>query len=89
MKIYFYISGHGFGHISRSGNIIKRLLQSEFIEEIHLVSTRISFLGFTHTKLKTRDLKLDVGVSQKNSLSIDLQTTKEELKDFEKTKTNF
>lgn len=87
MKLYFYISGHGFGHISRSGNIIKRLLAAEFIEEIHLVSTRISFLDFTHPKLKTRDLKLDVGVSQKNSLSIDLQTTKEELQDFEKNKT--
>ncbi|MBM9547949.1 glycosyl transferase [Leptospira sp. 201903074] len=86
MKIYFYISGHGFGHISRSGNIIKRLLTVEFIEEIHLVSTRISFLDFTHPKLKTRNLKLDVGVSQKNSLSIDLQTTKEELQDFEKNK---
>ncbi|TGM81354.1 glycosyl transferase [Leptospira mtsangambouensis] len=87
MKLYFYISGHGFGHISRSGNIIKRLLEEEFIEEIHLVSTRISFLDFSHPKLKTRNLKLDVGVSQKNSLSIDLQTTKDELIDFEKKKT--
>lgn len=87
MKLYFYISGHGFGHISRSGNIIKRLLKEEFIEEIHLVSPRISFLDFTHPKLTTRNLKLDVGVSQKNSLSIDLQTTKEELIDFEKKKT--
>ncbi|XDD55174.1 glycosyl transferase [Leptospira sp. WS4.C2] len=86
MKIYFYISGHGFGHISRSGNIIKRLLAAEFIDEIHLISTRITFLDFTHPKLKTRNLKLDVGVSQKNSLSIDLQTTKEELQDFEKNK---
>lgn len=86
MKIYFYISGHGFGHISRSGNIIKRLLNAEFIEEIHLVSTRLTFLDFTHPKLKTRNLKLDVGVSQKNSLSIDLETTKGELQDFEKNK---
>lgn len=86
MKIYFYISGHGFGHISRSGNIIKRLLAAEFIDEIHLISTRITFLDFTHPKLKTRNLKLDVGVSQKNSLSIDIQTTKEELQDFEKNK---
>lgn len=86
MKIYFYISGHGFGHISRSGNIIKRLLAAEFIDEIHLISTRIPFLDFTHPKLKTRNLKLDVGVSQKNSLSIDIQTTKEELQDFEKNK---
>ncbi|TGK97059.1 glycosyl transferase [Leptospira brenneri] len=87
MKLYFYISGHGFGHISRSGNIIQRLLKENFIEEIHLVSTRISFLDFTHPKLKLRNLKLDVGVSQKNSLSIDLQTTKAELIDFEKKKT--
>ncbi|TGK87495.1 glycosyl transferase [Leptospira noumeaensis] len=86
MKLYFYISGHGFGHISRSGNIIRRLLKEDFIEEIHLVSPRISFLEFTHPKLITKNLKLDVGVSQKNSLSIDLQTTKEELIDFEKNK---
>jgi hypothetical protein len=88
MKIYYSISGHGFGHISRSGNIIKRLLDEDFIEEIHLVSTRIAFIDFQHPKLKLRSLKLDVGISQKDSLSIDLQATKEELIQFEKTKSS-
>lgn len=88
MKIYYYISGHGFGHISRSGNIIKRLLSEDFIEEIHLVSTRISFIDFQHPKLKLKPLKLDVGISQKDSLSIDLDSTKNELLQFEKTKSS-
>ncbi|TGL18187.1 glycosyl transferase [Leptospira levettii] len=86
MKLYFYISGHGFGHISRSGNIIKRLLNEDFVEEIHLVSTRISFIDYEHPKLKLRSLKLDVGISQKDSLSIDIESTKEELIQFEKSK---
>lgn len=88
MKLYYYISGHGFGHISRSGNIINRLLSEDFIEEIHLVSTRISFIDFHHPKLKLRSLKLDVGISQKDSLSIDMETTKEELVQFEKDKSS-
>ncbi|XDD47453.1 glycosyl transferase [Leptospira sp. WS39.C2] len=86
MKLYYYISGHGFGHISRSGNIIKRLLNEEFIEEIYLVSPRTSFIDFKHPKLKLRSLKLDVGIAQKDSLSIDLDSTKEELIHFEKSK---
>ncbi|TGL47282.1 glycosyl transferase [Leptospira kemamanensis] len=86
MKLYFYISGHGFGHISRSGNIIKRLLNEDFIKEIHLISPRISFIDYDHPKLKKRSLQLDVGISQKDSLSIDLDSTKEELIRFEKTK---
>ncbi|TGL69887.1 glycosyl transferase [Leptospira jelokensis] len=88
MKLYFAISGHGFGHISRSGSIIKRLLDEDFIEEIHLVSTRIGFIDFQHPKLKLKALKLDVGITQKDSLSIDLENTKEELIRFEKTKAN-
>ncbi|MDF3818290.1 glycosyl transferase [Leptospira sp. 96542] len=88
MKIYYYVSGHGFGHISRTSEILKKLLLQDFIEEIWVVSPRSEFLDFTHHKLKLRSETLDVGVIQKDSLSIDLTSTKQKLISFEKEKNN-
>lgn len=86
LRIYYYISGHGFGHISRSSTLLQRMVESEFIEQIHIISSRIPFLDLRSPKLKFRDLSLDVGVSQKDSLSIDLSLTKLELQNMEKSK---
>ncbi len=62
------------------------MVESEFIEQIHIISSRIPFLDLRSPKLKFRDLSLDVGVSQKDSLSIDLSLTKLELQNMEKSK---
>ncbi len=76
MNIYYYVSGHGFGHISRSSVIIKELLADIRLSSLHLVSERISFLKQEHPKLKKRTLSLDAGVVQKDSLSLDVEATK-------------
>lgn len=87
LRIYYYISGHGFGHISRASSIIEEMVNQDFISEIHIVSLRSSFLNIKNDKLKYREKKLDVGVSQKDSLSIDLDQTKSELIHLENEKT--
>ncbi|TGL58012.1 glycosyl transferase [Leptospira ognonensis] len=89
MIIYYYVSGHGFGHISRTSVILKKLLERPEISKIHLVSTRIGFIDWHHPKLIKRELGLDVGVYQKDSLSIDIQKTKDALQIFERSKNSF
>lgn len=86
MIIYYYVSGHGFGHISRTSVILKKLLERQEISKVHLVSTRIGFIEWDHPKLIKRVLGLDVGVYQKDSLSLDIQKTKDALQGFEKSK---
>lgn len=76
MNIYYYVSGHGFGHISRSSVIISELLQDKRLTTLHVVSERIDFLNLEHPKLFKRKVNLDVGVIQKDSLSLDVQATK-------------
>ncbi|MCZ8344493.1 MAG: glycosyl transferase [Leptospira sp.] len=86
LNIYYYISGHGFGHISRSSTLVQRMVETQFIDKVHVVSSRIQFLEIKSPKLKFRDVSLDVGVAQKDSLSIDLSQTKLELQNLEKSK---
>ncbi|MDZ4727867.1 MAG: glycosyl transferase [Leptospira sp.] len=86
MNIYYYASGHGFGHISRTSVILKELLNQKEISEVHLISSRVQFIDWSHPKLIKRELNLDVGVFQKDSLSLDITKTKESLQEFEKIK---
>jgi hypothetical protein len=50
------------------------------------VSSRSSFIDWEDVKLKKRELNLDVGVFQKDSLSLDIDKTKITLQNFEKNK---
>ncbi|TGN19925.1 glycosyl transferase [Leptospira idonii] len=86
MKIYYYASGHGFGHISRTSVILETMLKDPRLTELHLVSDRISFVEWDHPKLIKRTGRMDVGVYQKDSLSLDVGKTKSELIEFEKNK---
>ncbi|WP_078129254.1 sugar kinase [Leptospira alexanderi] len=92
MKITYYVSGHGFGHISRSMEIILHLLRSFPDLEIDLVTVREKFLNTlslseedsTNLKrLQVRKKVVDVGMIQKDSLSIDIRATEEKLKEFD------
>jgi len=89
LKIYYYVSGHGFGHISRTSVILTEILKHPGLTELHLVSSRVGFITETHPKLIKRNRILDVGVFQKDSLSMDIEKTKQELIDFEKKKNLF
>ncbi len=86
MRIYYYVSGHGFGHISRTSVILEKLILQPEIDQIHLISSRIDFIKWNHAKLIKRNQVLDTGVFQKDSLSLDVKKTKEALQSFEKEK---
>ncbi|AXR64557.1 glycosyltransferase family 1 [Leptospira mayottensis 200901122] len=92
MKITYYVSGHGFGHISRSMEIILYLLRSFSELEIDLVTVREKFLTTLSLseedsknleRLRVRKKVVDVGMIQKDSLSIDIPATEENLKEFD------
>ncbi|MBE8363335.1 sugar kinase [Leptospira borgpetersenii] len=92
MKITYYVSGHGFGHISRSMEIILHLLRSFPDLEIDLVTVREKFLttlSFSEEdsknleRLHVRKKAVDVGMIQKDSLSIDIRATEKKLKEFD------
>jgi len=86
LNIYYYVSGHGFGHISRTSVILKKLVNQPAISKIHLISMRSDFIEWEHPKIIKRKVNEDVGVYQKDSLSLDLLKTKLALQEFEKNK---
>ncbi|MCC5815510.1 MAG: glycosyl transferase [Leptospira sp.] len=85
-RILYYVSSHGYGHISRSYEIIRTLLERDDIEFITLCTERLDFIKDDHPKLEKRKVNVDVGVIQKDSLSLDVHLTKEKLQEFEKNK---
>jgi hypothetical protein len=89
LNLYFYVSGHGFGHISRTSVTLKKLLALPEIESIHLISSRVHFIDWEDPKLIKRNLTFDVGVYQKDSLSIDVTKTKIALQELERNKSTF
>ncbi|TGK21618.1 sugar kinase [Leptospira kmetyi] len=91
MKITYYVSGHGFGHISRSMEIILYLLRSFPDLEVDLVTVREEFLSTLSLneedsknteRLHIRKKTVDVGMIQRDSLSIDIRATEENLEKF-------
>ncbi|MBN2363775.1 hypothetical protein JXL83_06565 [candidate division WOR-3 bacterium] len=81
--VAYYISAHGFGHMTRSFEIIRNF--SGF--ETHIVSGHspetAEFLGFGGIKAASyRTCIIDSGVAQKNALEIDIGKTLDENADF-------
>lgn len=87
MKIAWYTSGHGFGHISRSSVVINALLDRSYANQIALMSPRADFLS-DRQGLAKRYTQTDVGMVQKSSLDLDLSATKNAILSFEKSKTD-
>ncbi|RHX87379.1 sugar kinase [Leptospira stimsonii] len=95
MKITYYVSSHGFGHISRSMEIILHLLRRFPDLQIELVTAREEFLNTLSIseedsiflkRLSTRKKSLDVGMIQKDSLSIDIRGTEHAIEEFNSRK---
>ena len=80
MRITYYISHHGFGHISRSLEIIRHF--SDQGHETEIVTGRTDFLEKNSLNIQVRKEKTDTGVIQKNSLEINVEETLNELKKF-------
>lgn len=85
ISILYYVSGHGFGHISRSYEICKELLKNPNIY-ITLCSSRVDFIKEEHPRLEKRKILMDVGVYQDDALSLDISKTLHALQEFEENK---
>jgi UDP:flavonoid glycosyltransferase YjiC (YdhE family) len=66
IKLCYYITGHGYGHATRSLKMVEGLTQQEF--DVHIVSTSqtIAFIRSTLTpdvlaKITTHERMLDAG----------------------------
>lgn len=83
MNIAYYISGHGYGHISRSYEVIRKLLDLGQVEKLFLCSSRVDFIDDKSRNLFLRKQSTDVGIVQDNSISMDIDKTLEKIHDFE------
>lgn len=86
MRIAYYISGHGFGHISRSFEVIKFILANSADTKIFACTLRQDFVKTNLKNLFFRKVQTDVGVYQNSSISLDIEKTLEELQNFDKKK---
>ncbi|EMJ99179.1 MULTISPECIES: hypothetical protein [unclassified Leptospira] len=96
IHISAFVSGHGFGHISRSLEaIIRILLQNpEWTATIHsprgeefTSSLDLSGIwGKVRPRIQFRKTRSDVGIVQKDSLGMDLDSTESEILEFKKNK---
>ncbi|HNB99272.1 MAG TPA: hypothetical protein PLS71_13585, partial [Leptospiraceae bacterium] len=73
MNIAYYVSGHGFGHISRSYEIILALLEHKKVDKIFVNTTRKDFVKDKKENLVFREIATDVGIIQEKSISMDLE----------------
>ncbi|TGL64227.1 glycosyl transferase [Leptospira sarikeiensis] len=98
VKISAFVSGHGFGHISRSLEAITKLLyqnpewsatiHSPRGEEFASSLDMNGIWGTVKTKVQFRKTKTDVGIVQKDSLGMDLDSTEKEIIEFKKKVTD-
>ena len=88
MNIAYYISGHGFGHISRSYEIIKYILDNSKSNRIFVNTTRKDFVKEEREGLTFRNVAVDVGMIQLSSISLNVPKTLDAIFEFEKNKTN-
>ncbi len=99
VRLLFYISGHGFGHVSRSIETITRILLQKPEWSATIVSPRAEefskTLDPTHNwgrikdRVRFRKASSDVGIIQKDSLGMDLEATALEIENFRKGKSRF
>jgi hypothetical protein len=72
-----YISGHGYGHATRTAHVLRAVRVVEPSLPIHVVSLapeRI-FREAVSGPLEYRRIQCDVGLAQKNALEIDAEAT--------------
>lgn len=86
MNIVYYVSGHGFGHISRSYEVIQALNKESRVEKIFVTTTRKDFVKEKKEKLTFRDIATDVGMIQEISINLDLEKTIDAIQTFERKK---
>jgi len=86
LNIAYYVSGHGFGHISRSYEIILALLEHKKVDKIFVNTTRKDFVKDKKENLVFREIATDVGIIQEKSISMDLEKTIDAIEKLQKNK---
>lgn len=75
-SIFFYVSGHGFGHATRSAEIIAALNRMSPETDIHVRTTAPKMIfDEAGCRCTIESVALDVGVVQSDSLNMDIPAT--------------
>jgi len=85
-RIVFYVSGHGFGHTSRSIEVIHALLRAKPDAQI-VVKTSAPLRLFSrtlHGRCEMVELQCDAGMVQGDSLSMDAEASIQQAVEFQK-----
>ena len=80
--IVFYISGHGFGHASRSLEVIRALVRKSPDVHVTIKSTAPAWLFGGVPRVTNERFESDVGVIQPDSVSIDVDATASRAAEF-------
>jgi hypothetical protein len=82
--IAVYVSGHGFGHATRIGEVLQALREAEPHRAIAISSAapEALFRSSLRPPLSYRRLECDVGLVQKGALTIDLEKTATRCSEF-------
>ena len=76
MRICFYISGHGFGHASRSIELIRVLLERDSGLRIFVRTSAPQWLfAVAGVRINYKALDADIGMVQRDSITMDVSET--------------
>lgn len=81
MKAAIYVSAHGYGHTTRSWEVARALVESGPEAQVYFMgwAPQEVVAAEAHPRILYRRLKLDVGIRQTDSLTMDLPGTLEDL----------
>ncbi|MFH1862012.1 MAG: hypothetical protein ABH878_04290 [bacterium] len=81
-----YTSAHGYGHTSRSYEVAKALVRTDPLAQVHFMSwaPEAFFASEAHPRILRRRLRLDVGIRQLDSLTLDLAATCADLQELKR-----
>lgn len=84
VKVAFYASAHGYGHASRSYEIAKTLVARGSNITVDFISwvPDAFFAGETHPRIRRWKRRLDVGIHQVDSLTMDIKKTLQDLEEL-------
>jgi hypothetical protein len=82
LRINYYISGHGFGHSTRSAQVITALLNDNPSTEITVVTTAPKHLFPSSNRISFIDLEIDSAIIQPQPYSIDAARSFDKLHAF-------
>ena len=85
--VVVYVSGHGYGHATRTGEVLRALLERHPAIELHVRTMAPRWLFERRlpstARLHVTPVATDVGVVQRDGLSFDLADTLEGLRHFQ------